>query len=469
MGESLRIPPRNRWFLRIAAAYVLLIAGLVCLWYWWDAHTRAGLEAKIAALKAAGEPTRIEDFALASVADEVNAEHALALGAPLIVEYFDYSVPGIDGVFCWNLALCRELPDLHDAFIAANREALCRLRDARELHEASQSPQGPTLSQYRQYAKLAAAAANFAHVRLDDAAAIEYLRDGLALSRILTEARPPSLISMLVGIAMDALVCQSAREIAAEMDIVDAAPNGAAGPASRASVERLIVELLDESSLTGRYLDAIRAELVQSAGWLAGTPGVGGLGGPAPPGWLFLRPSLQFETGAILDYLAGMRDAIAAPTLPEARRRMPPLPFREGRVGGVEAVATFGRRLVVFDMRTIFVSCYEHIATRRATAIALAIRLYELDHGRRPAQLEDLVPRYLAVIPDDPFADGSQPMRYRTGDEACLHSIGANGIDDGGVVQPDRRDEIIFPLDTAPDWKLLRQFPGLLERIPDEP
>ncbi|GMU84304.1 MAG: hypothetical protein AMXMBFR47_41740 [Planctomycetota bacterium] len=468
-GDALRRPPRYRWLIRVAAAYLLFFAALVGVWFWWDANARAKLDAKIAALKAAGEPTRIEDFAVASVADELNAEHALALGAPLIVEYIDYSVPGIDGVFCSDLALCRELPDLHNAFIAANREALCRLRDARELDRASQSPIGPTYSQYRQYAKLAAAAANHAHVRLNDAAAIEYLRDGLALSRILSEARTPTLINELVGMAMDALTCQAARQIAAGLDVVDDAQGHSAGPARRRDVERLIGELLDESSLAGRFQDAIRAERIQTSGWLGLLPGGGGPGGPTPAGWSLIRPSLQHEGGMILDYMVAMTDAVAAQTLPEARRRMPPFPFRDGDVGGIEVVATIGRRIVLFDMRRVFESYFEQRATRRATALALAIRLYEIDNGERPARLDDLVPRYLAAVPDDPFAEGHQPIRYRTGEGACLYSFGANAIDDGGAAQESRRDELIYPLDPVADWTLLRQFPGLLERAADEP
>ncbi len=66
-------------------------------------------------------------------------------------------------------------------------------------------------------------------------------------------------------------------------------------------------------------------------------------------------------------------------------------------------------------------------------AIALAIRLYVLDHGRRPARLEALVPDYLPAVPDDPFARDGRAIRYRS-DEAqpLLYSVWLNGADDGG-------------------------------------
>jgi hypothetical protein len=80
-------------------------------------------------------------------------------------------------------------------------------------------------------------------------------------------------------------------------------------------------------------------------------------------------------------------------------------------------------------------------ARRRMAAVALAIRLYELDHGSLPEQLEQLVPGYLAAIPRDPFAEDSGRIKYRpTASLPVLYSIGP---------PPDRgakRVEITFPL-----------------------
>lgn len=51
--------------------------------------------------------------------------------------------------------------------------------------------------------------------------------------------------------------------------------------------------------------------------------------------------------------------------------------------------------------------------------------------GPYPEQLDELVPRYLARVPIDPFTD--LPLRYeRRGDGYLLMSVGHNGIDDGG-------------------------------------
>ena len=60
--------------------------------------------------------------------------------------------------------------------------------------------------------------------------------------------------------------------------------------------------------------------------------------------------------------------------------------------------------------------------------ISVALARYQLDHGRDPARLEDLVPKYLPAIPTCPLT--GTPLRYRAGK---VWSIGINGKDEGGV------------------------------------
>ena len=78
---------------------------------------------------------------------------------------------------------------------------------------------------------------------------------------------------------------------------------------------------------------------------------------------------------------------------------------------------------------------HDGLARRRMAAIALAIRLYEIDHGRRPGELAELVPDYLDEVPRDPMAPDGATIRYRPQAEVpVLYSVGRNGIDDGGLV-----------------------------------
>ncbi len=66
-------------------------------------------------------------------------------------------------------------------------------------------------------------------------------------------------------------------------------------------------------------------------------------------------------------------------------------------------------------------------------AVALAIRLYEIDHGKRPAKLAELVPKYLQAIPADPFSPQDKPIGYRPDlARPILYSLNDNQTDQCG-------------------------------------
>jgi hypothetical protein len=75
------------------------------------------------------------------------------------------------------------------------------------------------------------------------------------------------------------------------------------------------------------------------------------------------------------------------------------------------------------------------------TATFLALKAYQLKHGRLPAELSELVPQFLSAVPRDDF-DG-QPLRYDR-DRKILYSVSTNCQDDGGVQKDSRKPE--------PDW-----------------
>ncbi len=75
--------------------------------------------------------------------------------------------------------------------------------------------------------------------------------------------------------------------------------------------------------------------------------------------------------------------------------------------------------------------------TLRALSVAaIALKRYEVRHGRLPTALPQLVPEFLARVPRD-FMDG-QPLRYRPRPNGgfLLYSVGDDGHDDGGDARP---------------------------------
>lgn len=68
-------------------------------------------------------------------------------------------------------------------------------------------------------------------------------------------------------------------------------------------------------------------------------------------------------------------------------------------------------------------------AELQATRVILALRAYQLTHGKLPADLNALVPEFLDSVPVDDF-DG-QPLRYSP-ERKIVYSVGENLKDDGG-------------------------------------
>src|SRR5438876_1076887 len=71
-------------------------------------------------------------------------------------------------------------------------------------------------------------------------------------------------------------------------------------------------------------------------------------------------------------------------------------------------------------------------AVFRLAVVSIAIKRYQLRHGKLPAGLDGLVPEFLAEVPRDRM-DG-KPLRYRVNAQAgfMLYSVGSDGIDNGG-------------------------------------
>ncbi|MFH1746227.1 MAG: hypothetical protein ABIG44_04205, partial [Planctomycetota bacterium] len=88
---------------------------------------------------------------------------------------------------------------------------------------------------------------------------------------------------------------------------------------------------------------------------------------------------------------------------------------------------------------------YRVLAMRRMAATALANRLYELDHGRRPITLEELVPTYLSAVPVDPFAADERVLGYAPHNTLpVLYSVNVDGVDEGGAFAMSKSNTVIW-------------------------
>lgn len=444
------IPPRYWWLKRIGFAAGIFVLALVGLRLWWGHVAETRLQAKIAAYHAAGEPVLLEDFAQEPIPDEQNGAYFLEqagaqLGQPVEVSDVirDLRTGKVD------LAAARK-------FLESNAEAL------RLVHEAQSKPATdwqvplrspvittftlPGLSSQRALAKTTCAAAVYEHALGDDAAALEAIRDNLAISRHI-ERMEIGLIADLVGVAIEALGVETVEAIAHDAALSDAPSQGGAGlqPATREQVRLLIRELLDETELCESWRRALRHERMQPLDTVTalceGRLSLTALVAPGPTPLapvadrtvaLLLGPAWKLDALRMMERSDVLALAGTASNWPTARQRLPPDPTRGP---AAKQVSRFFSRILSSSLdRAVYIR-FRLCADRRMAGTSLAMRLYEVNHGRRPAALPELVPDYLPAVPLDPFDPNDEMIRYLPeASPPILYSIGSNGIDDGGAV-----------------------------------
>jgi hypothetical protein len=131
-----------------------------------------------------------------------------------------------------------------------------------------------------------------------------------------------------------------------------------------------------------------------------------------------------------------MAHAMREPTYSTASAKFPPAPNRNG-LSPLRTIAHVYSTMIMPSFGRLVITHFRGLMDRRAAALLLAIRLYEVDHGAPPAKLDLLVPDYLPALPIDPFAPDGHVMRYiATPGAEAVYSVGENGRDDGGSMQP---------------------------------
>src|SRR4051812_47909590 len=127
-ADTTALPPRFWWLRRIGVAMVLLMGVLVGLRHVALYVAQRRLAAQIAAIKAGGEPLMPEDFADRPAPPEQDG------GPDLLVAMRMFKVPP-QHQQSWNqtprFAPSTQNPAMADAVLAANQEAMAKVRAAR--------------------------------------------------------------------------------------------------------------------------------------------------------------------------------------------------------------------------------------------------------------------------------------------------------------------------------------------------
>lgn len=446
------IPPRYWWLKRLTLAGVCVVVGLVLLRVWWGYKAQSLLDAEIARYRAAGQLVYAHEFdeMLDAVPDD---ENAAVLYEEAMTLHTNITTPVMIEDWMMKPERIAEEPEPIRKLIEANAGVFDLIREARNREAVNWSPRianvvfVPTLAPYslmRQIAKLLMIRASWQIHTGDHAGAIETYADALRFGE--ATAADPLLISNLVAWACQGLTLSMIGEQSAVLRIDRTAKNAVNGirPASRASVESLIARLLDESRCRRSFVQTWYGErsLVFSY-WQSQTSNtVPRAAGGRSTVFTKMADALKRPLEKVKLVRAGrwytsLAEHAAKATWPEAARDLDPDPVADSFVSSLSESLT----TTPFPAGSLALSGFHQLlAMRRMAAIALAIRLYELDHKDRPVDLALLVPDYLPAVPIDPFSPDSGPIRYiHDRDPPILYTVWKDGEDNQGRERNEKR------------------------------
>jgi hypothetical protein len=431
---------RFRWTKRIVLLLLILVVGAVGLWFWWNAQADRQIQAEIARYRAAGQPFDPGDFEPPPIDDKDNA--ALVLKEAVSVMKLDTAQNELISdagpqVISENLDALREI-------VEENTEVFKLVRKARSmsgvdwgirLRSSLLTTKLPDYSSQRDLVRLLTTAARYHHRCANDASAVQLLRDALSASSRMGKA--PFLISHLVRIATDSLVYRATEPIAPDLSVspgsTERSPSGAV---SQEQVRELIAELFADEGLMRDFQMAFYSE---RSGFLDASRDLLHGGSTAAefqmPLWWHagmqtLKPLVKKDLVKMLRILTKLAEAAAQSSYSVLRTK---LPQGSGQLSKLQAVWRPFSTILAPSFDRLCVLHFRALAMRRMAAVALAIRLYELDHGKRPEQLTELVPKYLPAVPQDPFAADGRPIGYLPhAPHPFLYSVNDNEIDQGG-------------------------------------
>lgn len=449
-AESARRRTFRRWLIGVGVWF----AFMVIVRLWWGHVAESRLRAEIDRIRAAGEPFFAADFRTSGdFPDEQNAAHYYSLAFAAIVKEFDGQL-SFDDIIS-NPRAYTQYPEEFKRAVDANREAIEYVRTASRTDQIDWKNQVAAtllntnlshLTQTRQLAKLIHVAALSHHHQGDQAEALACINDMLEMSE---KVKQPdiscSTISSLVSIAISGLASYSIECVAPTLEFDDDGPDiddDRIKPVSRKDIESLIERLLTVDSIWHGYEMAMIYERAQMADALdsilpnaspsqfAGQPSMTSFNGLMS--WTFVRPAWQLDKVRMIHWIDDIRQAGLSGTWSNVNTVDAEYETKPD-ANGIEKVSTTMSNILMPSLARATELTYRVTAFQKMAGLALAIRLYEIDHGNRPKDLNQLVPDYIREVPIDPFDKSKGPIRYLpNATPPILYSVNSDEIDQGG-------------------------------------
>ncbi len=434
------IPPRFWWTKRIALAALIYLVALLGVRWIWGIYAENKLAARLAECRAAGEPMDGSAFAGPDIPDEENAAVFIRAAAAAFVE------SELTGRDAWELLDATDLPreqfDAVAAHLRANAETLSLLASAAELPGVSwhfdpladadeDLPDGLAMDSL---GGLVCLAAMYEHQRGNDSQSIRYALTALQVGDHCAQAHG-FLLTLLIRDMIARRVVDWFEDHSGTLDWV----------ADARLTRELIATLLADDANGALWADAMYAyrllTLERLDEHLRGSPIAWCRSGHRWP-WIgrLVKPAWQLDTVTIVDSFAAIA-RVCTPTDYQTAHDL------EKGVWSALVDRPTDAYLLAHSpnyygppvLAGVPKGAYETSAQRRLAGVAIALRLFEAEHGELPGRLAELVPTYLPALPADPFSASHDPIRFaRDGAEPRVYSI--------GVAPDDPNDDITFVL-----------------------
>ncbi len=453
VAEQRRQQTFRRWIGGFAAFSVFLV-GVRLAWGYVASHR---LEVEIADIKAAGERFEPQDFAvLDRPPKEDNAATYYLRANDEIVEKFGGNI----GLF--DLTMYPEsyekYPDVFKSARRANEAAIDLVRVAGKKEHAAwplviTKPMVNSLISYlsemRGLTRFLQIMGLSAFLDGDHDEVITICNDMVTLSERLQQ--PSEMCTVITRLASGGIwgtAAELLEEVTPRLAVVDSdqkVERKASGAVLRERVERLITRILDDKAVWQAHDDGLVWDRASYAELMIGVRNsLNPAGVTSSPSSFFYtgifgnilgKPLLDLDTARTIGYLNQCRRAVALRDWQAVQEQGAILDRAYKGNQWTEIAQLLSRNILPTVTRAAELT-FRDVATRRMAAIALAIRLYEIDHGERPEKLDDLVPNYLPSVPIDPFASPPQPFGYLPEAEPpVLYCVDADGVDQGGMVR----------------------------------
>ena len=379
---------------------LFVVLGLLAVRLAWGYYTDRLLRNHLDAIRANGQPLAAADYVFDAIPDADNAARYLQDAANAIVA-------GADSPRATNMVY-PPYPPYDPAWMAAaegsetaNVKAFALAREARGHTRAqwySQPMMGPLAMQMRGFLNSARHLANtltdgatLAHVRGDDTEAIERLRDTLHLARSIHDDE--TTISQLVAIGIGALTCDAVMIIAPGLRL-DSGSGATSAPATRAAAQALMAELLDEAMLQRGFLRGLEFERATVHEYIRGKG----------KGTWVIRPLATAQLVREHRNFDLYFEAAKLPDKPHARAALTKLTKEQPLSWSRGEVPRYSRWFADFHAPDRYLEMRFRVSSeRRMAATSLAVQLFRADQGRWPADLTELIPKYLPAVPLDPY------------------------------------------------------------------